>query len=116
MLNRFRYYTNTHKNVDVKTFKMQKKKKKKIKRFKAYKLLKQYNIYIYIYMTTQKRNIKEGWTTLKRISHSYSCWNMQDSFNYYKKWTKKFGSSNFHWEDSMHRNYPKKNKKYMTTQ
>ena len=33
----------------LKLSKCKKKKKKKIKRFKAYKLLKQYNIYIYIY-------------------------------------------------------------------
>ena len=43
----------------------------------------------YIYMTTQKRNIKERWATLKRIMHSYSCWNLQDSFNYYKNQTNK---------------------------
>ena len=50
--------------------------------------MKQYKyIYIYIYMTTQKRNIKERWATLKRIMHSYSCWNLQDSFNYYKNQT-----------------------------
>ena len=45
------------------------------------------NIYIYIYMTTQKKNIKERWATLKRIMHSYGCWNLQDSFNYYKNQT-----------------------------
>ena len=48
------------------------------------------NIYIYIYMTTQKRNIKERWATLKRIMHSYSCWNLQDNLNYYKNQTNKY--------------------------
>ena len=47
-------------------------------------------LYIYIYMTTQKRNIKERWATFKRIMHSYSCWNLQDNFNYYKNQTNKY--------------------------
>ena len=45
---------------------------------------------IYVCVTTQQKNIKEGCVILKIIIHDYNHWNLPDSFRYCKNITQKF--------------------------
>ena len=44
---------------------------------------------MYVCVTTQQRNIREKFVTLKIIIHGYNYWNFPDSFGYYKNITQK---------------------------